>query len=67
VAAWLVRRLVASIAIVFAVVTITFFVVHLAHGTPCGPGVGPLPPEVCQQLCRRVSAAIKPLRVQYVK
>src|SRR5207248_5820207 len=34
VAAWLVRRLVASIAIVFAVVTISFFVVRLAHGTP---------------------------------
>jgi peptide/nickel transport system permease protein len=64
VAAWLVRRLVASIAIVFAVVTITFFVVHLAHGTPCGSQDRPLPPEVCQQLCRRFGCD-KPLLVQY--
>src|SRR5207302_10847664 len=35
VAAWLVRRLAASIAIVWAVVTLTFIIVHLAHGSPC--------------------------------
>jgi len=66
VAAWLVRRLAASIAIVFAVVTITFFVVHFAHGTPCGTADRPLPPEVCRQLCRRFGCD-KPLWVQYVK
>jgi peptide/nickel transport system permease protein len=67
VAAWLVRRLAASIAIVFAVVTITFFVVHLAHGTPCGPAEErPLPPDVCERL--RVQFGYdKPLHVQYVK
>ena len=65
-AAWLVRRLVASIAIVFAVVTITFFVVHLAHGTPCGFDDRPLPPEVCKQLCRRFGCD-QPLLVQYGK
>ena len=65
-AAWLVRRLVASIAIVFAVVTITFFVVHLAHGTPCGFDDRPLPPEVCREVCRRFGCD-KPLVVQYVK
>ncbi len=65
-AAWLVRRLAASIAIVFAVVTITFFVVHFAHGTPCGTADRPLPPEVCRQLCRRFGCD-KPLWVQYVK
>jgi peptide/nickel transport system permease protein len=66
VATWLVRRLVASIAIVFAVVTITFFVVHLAHGTQCGSDDRPLPPEVCTNLCRRFGCD-KPLWVQYVK
>jgi peptide/nickel transport system permease protein len=67
VATWLARRLVASIAIVFAVVTITFFVVHLAQGSPCAAGeVQPLPPDVCQQVCRRFGCD-KPLLVQYVK
>ena len=64
-AAWLVRRLVASMAIVFAVVTITFFVVHLAQGTPCG-GERPLPPDVCDRE-RAVFGYDKPLPVQYVK
>src|SRR5881397_2595691 len=53
-------------AIVFAVVTITFFVVHLAHGKPCGSDDRPLPPEICQALCRRFGCD-KPLLVQYVK
>jgi peptide/nickel transport system permease protein len=67
VAAWLVRRLAASIAIVFAVVTITFFVVHLAHGSPCGPSEErPLPPDVCERL-RIQFGYDQPLRVQYVK
>ncbi len=65
-ASWLVRRLVASIAIVLAVVTITFFVVHLAHGTPCGSGEPPLPPEVCEQLRIRFGWD-HPLSVQYAK
>jgi len=65
VAAWLVRRLVASMAIVLAVVTITFFVVHLAQGTPCG-GERPLPPDVCDRE-RAVFGYDKPLPVQYVK
>jgi peptide/nickel transport system permease protein len=66
VAAWLVRRLAASIAIVFAVITITFFVVHLARGTPCGPGeVQAPPPDVCERQCHRFGCD-KPLLVQYV-
>jgi len=60
-----VRRVVASIAIVFAVVTLTFFVVHLAQGTPCG-GERPLPPDVCERELR-VFGYDKPLYVQYVK
>src|SRR5438309_8545857 len=52
-------------AIVFAVVTITFFVVHLAQGTPCG-GERPLPPDVCERE-RAGFGYDKPLQVQYVK
>jgi len=40
VAAWLVRRLAASIAIVWAVVTLTFIIIHLAHGSPFLPEQG---------------------------
>jgi len=35
-AAWLARRLVASVAIIFAVVTFVFILIHLAPGKPCG-------------------------------
>jgi len=66
VAVWLVRRLAASIAIVFTVITLTFFIVHLARGSPCGPGQEhPFPPEVCDTLIRRFGLD-KPLWVQYV-
>src|SRR2546423_13328839 len=66
-AAWLVRRLAAWIAIVWAVVTLTFVIVHLAHGSPCGePDGRPIAPEVCADLTRR-SALDRPLWVQYVK
>lgn len=66
-AAWLVRRLAASIAIVFAVVTLTFFVVHLARGSPCGPDQEQaLPPEVCDSLIRRFGLD-QPQWVQYVQ
>lgn len=33
--AWLLRRLVASVAIIFAVVTFVFILIHLAPGEPC--------------------------------
>ncbi|HEV2750705.1 MAG TPA: ABC transporter permease [Gemmatimonadales bacterium] len=66
-AAWLVRRLAASIAIVLAVVTITFFVVHLAHGDPCGGGEQrPLPEEMCRRLRARFGYD-QPVYVQYAK
>jgi peptide/nickel transport system permease protein len=66
VAAWLVRRLAASIAIVFAVLTLTFFIVHLARGSPCGPSQEqPRPREVCESLSKRFGLD-KPLWVQYV-
>jgi peptide/nickel transport system permease protein len=66
VAVWVVRRLAASIAIVFAVITLTFFIVHLARGSPCGPSQEhPHPPEVCESLTKRFGLD-KPLWVQYV-
>src|SRR2546423_9755072 len=66
-AAWLVRRLAAWIAIVWAVVTLTFLIVHLAHGSPCGqPDGRPMAPEVCADLTRRFGLD-RPLWVQYVK
>jgi peptide/nickel transport system permease protein len=65
VAVWLVRRLAASIAIVFTVLTLTFFIVHLARGSPCGPEQEqPLPPEVCDTLIRQFGLD-KPVWVQY--
>src|SRR2546422_9541768 len=53
-------------AIVFAVVTITFFVVPSPAGTRGATADRPLPPEVCRQLCRRFGCD-KPLWVQYVQ
>jgi len=54
-AAWLLRRLVASAAIIFAVVTFVFILIHLAPGKPCGPiGGGEYQdPTVCAQLTRQ--------------
>jgi len=67
VAAWLVRRLAASIAIVWAVVTLTFIVVHLAHGSPCGQPDGlPVSPAICADLTRRFGLD-KPISTQYYK
>src|SRR2546428_687720 len=65
-AAWLVRRLAAAIAIVLAVVTITFFLIHLAPGSPCGESERQLSPEVCRRL-RAQFGYDRPLAVQYVK
>jgi len=67
VAAWLVRRLAASIAIVWAVVTLTFIIVHLAHGSPCGQPDGlPVSPAICADLTRRFGLD-KPISTQYYK
>ncbi len=54
-AAWLLRRLVASVAIIFAVVTFVFILIHLAPGKPCGPiGGGEYQdPIVCAQLVQQ--------------
>jgi len=66
VTAWLVRRLAAAIAIVFAVVTITFVLIHLAPGMPFGADdQRQVDPEVIARL-RRQFGLDQPLPVQYV-
>src|SRR5437773_792942 len=52
-AAWLLRRLVASVAIIFAVVTFVFILIHAAPGTPCGGQTEDVDPVVCAQLNRQ--------------
>ncbi|MGH7605925.1 MAG: ABC transporter permease [Gemmatimonadales bacterium] len=64
--AWLVQRVAASIAIVFAVVTITFVLVHLAPGDPFIPrGDQDLDPATIAAL-RHQFRLDEPLHVQYV-
>ena len=49
--AWLLRRLVASVAIIFAVVTFVFILIHAAPGEPCiGPGGELADPASCAQI-----------------
>src|SRR5882672_4332808 len=65
--AWLVRRVAASMAIVFAVVTFTFVLVHLAPGQPFLPGgETPIDRGVVVEL-RRQFGLDQPLPVQYAK
>jgi len=67
VTAWLVRRVAASIAIIFAVVTLTFLLLHLAPGTPFLPGVEtPIDPAVAARVRERFGLD-QPLLVQYGK
>jgi peptide/nickel transport system permease protein len=67
VSAWLVRRVAASIAIILAVVTFTFVLLHLAPGRPFLPGAErPMDPAVAAHL-RREFGLDQPLGVQYVK
>jgi peptide/nickel transport system permease protein len=46
-ATWLLRRLVASVAIIVAVVTFVFILIHLAPGRPCGGRDDIVDPAVC--------------------
>src|SRR5437879_12175087 len=68
VTAWLLRRLAASVAIVFAVLTFTFVLIHLAPGTPFLPSSDDrsVNPEAIARL-KRVYGLDRPLAVQYVK
>ncbi|MGH7521550.1 MAG: ABC transporter permease [Gemmatimonadales bacterium] len=61
--AWLLRRLVASVAIIFAVVTFVFILIHLAPGEPCPPGEQ-IDPTVCRELQQQFGWD-QPVLVQY--
>ena len=65
--AWLVRRVAAAIAIVWAVVTVTFVLLHLAPGTPFLPAAEtPVDPAVLQRL-RSQFGLDRPLPEQYAR
>ena len=64
--AWLVRRLAASIAIVFAVVTLTFVLIQLAPGDPVPwPQDQVIDPAVQKELCRQWGCD-QPLHIRYL-
>jgi peptide/nickel transport system permease protein len=64
---WLLRRIAAGIAIVFAVLTLTFAAVHLAPGKPFLPADGrPMNPAAIERL-RRVYGLDRPLPEQYLR
>ena len=66
-AAWLARRLAAAAAIVFAVVTLTFVIVHLAPGSPFLPGPDhPADPRLIAELTHRFGLD-QPLSTQYLR
>src|SRR6267378_3886283 len=62
--AWLLRRLASSVAIIVAVVTFVFVLIHLAPGEPCAVGEGITDPEICRQLIRQFGLD-QPILVQY--
>jgi peptide/nickel transport system permease protein len=62
--AWLLRRLAASIAIIVAVATFVFLLIHLAPGSPCVVGEGITDPDICRQLIRQFGLD-QPIHVQY--
>ncbi len=62
---WFARRLLAAVAIVFAVVTLTFFLMHLGPASPIVPGAAqPLDPDVVARL-RHQFGTDQSLAVQY--
>ena len=62
--AWLLRRLVASVAIIFAVVTFVFILIHAAPGKPCAGQSENVDPAVCDQLNRQFGLD-RPIPEQY--
>lgn len=65
--AWLARRLTAAVAGVWAVLTLTFLLIHLAPGTPFLPGAErPADPAVITELRERFGLD-RPLPVQYLR
>ena len=63
-ATWLLRRLVASAGIIFAVVTFIFVLVHLAPGKPCAGQNEFVDPRVCDAINRQ-QGLDKPILEQY--
>jgi peptide/nickel transport system permease protein len=63
-AAWLLRRLIASFGIIFAVVTFIFVLVHLAPGKPCLGWDQNVDPETCAAIDRQ-QGFDKPVLEQY--
>jgi len=67
VGAWLARRSLAALAIVLAVVTFTFLLIHLAPGSPFLPPPGrPVDPDALLRT-RHTFGLDRPLPVQYVR
>ena len=65
--AWLLRRVAAGIAIVFAAVSLTFVAIHLAPGRPfLPPDERPMDPEVVARLQRNYGLD-RPLPEQYLR
>jgi peptide/nickel transport system permease protein len=65
--AWLLRRVAAGVAIVYAVVTLTFFAIHLAPGRPfLPPDERPMNPEAVARLVHMYGLD-RPLLEQYVR
>jgi peptide/nickel transport system permease protein len=63
--AWLLRRLVASVAIIFAVVTFVFVLIHLAPGEPCAGVDGErIDPVHCAEIKQQFGLD-RPLGEQY--
>ena len=64
VATWLLRRLVASVAIIVAVVTFVFILVHLAPGKPCLGQDEIVDPAVCARVSTQLGLD-RPIAEQY--
>ncbi|HEY6809308.1 MAG TPA: ABC transporter permease, partial [Gemmatimonadales bacterium] len=65
--AWLLRRCAAAIAIVFAVVTLTFLLIHAAPGTPFLPGPERAFDPAAAARLERQFGLDRPLPVQFVR
>jgi len=65
--AYLLRRVLGSIPLLLGILTLIFFIVHLAPGDPTARFLNPnVPPEVVEQM-RRNLGLDQPLHIQYFK
>src|SRR4028119_1552073 len=64
---YLLRRILGAIPLLLGILTLIFFVVHLAPGDPTARFFSPnVPPEVIEQMRRNLGLA-QPLHIQYFK